>query len=96
MQIKRRQAVSYRWNFEGREYEGSGAPCKSTCQQLSAGDEVGLRFIPARPKLLAFLQGDTRRESEAPSFFDALLPLTMVAFFIFTKLFESYRAQPLR
>jgi hypothetical protein len=83
--------VSYRWNFEGREYEGSGAPCKSTCQQLSAGDEVGLRFVPARPRLFACLPGDKRREAEAPAFLDALPFLTIATLLILVKLFESYR-----
>ena len=83
--------VAYRWRFEDKQYEGLGSPCKDACRSLYQGEAVTLRFIPARPTMFACSKGDSRRQSEAPSRFDALLPLTLVTLFIFLKLFDVYR-----
>ena len=82
--------VSYRWQHEGRYYEGSGPPCMSTCRELSSGVELSLRFIPARPELFTCARGDRQREAEAPSFLDAVLPLSMLTLFILVNLMGAY------
>jgi hypothetical protein len=86
--------VNYRWYHEGNEYVGSGAPCNNSCQELRAGDMVDLRFVPARPNLFACMPGDIRRDTEAPRYLDALIPLIFVICFVFVKLFEAYREPP--
>jgi hypothetical protein len=86
--------VHYRWRHGGTEYAGTGASCTRPCQDLDAGDAVGLRFMPSRPSMFACLPSDMRRETEAPHFSDGMIPLVLVIAVIFFKLREAYREAP--
>ncbi|PWF48487.1 hypothetical protein [Massilia glaciei] len=46
------RSVTYKWNWQGKDYSGVGFACDTTCDAMAMGTAVSLRVVPARPALV--------------------------------------------
>ncbi|MES3024113.1 MAG: hypothetical protein V4857_21305 [Pseudomonadota bacterium] len=77
------RSVTYKWTWEGKDFSGTGWACDTTCDAMTTGTEVAIRFVPAQPKLIRCTPTDIETITGPPSHWADLFPFGLACFFLF-------------